>query len=593
MKHPKVDLRSVNSLLTEKFFVPSYQRGYRWTEVQVTDLLDDLWEFQKDSGGKGAGQFYCLQPLVIKARDNGSWEVVDGQQRLTTIFLILAAQKQRVELLLGKKSFELSFETRATTSESFLKDIDPERAGENIDFFHISRAYEAIKAWFDSRDGSESVRLIQTLLNNDEVGKNTQVIWYELPGTENSIEAFTRLNIGKIPLTNSELIRALFLRSENFRMNTRDLQQLRIAQEWDLIEKTLQVSDFWYFLQSGQNTPANRIEYLFDLMVRDSGADGGDSTDIYRSFHYFNGLLKSGNTSAEQEWLKVKQLFMMLEEWFRDRVLYHLTGFLIHVGVSITELRREALQLPKSEFDRYLRQRIYRELFGTILNMDEGETLDAVIEQKLSDVDYGDSKQLLRSVLLLFNIATLLENERSNLRFPFDSFKTEDWDIEHVSSVESARPDRPDAQKRWLEGVKNCYAETGEKEELRGRMESVIASTPFNKDGFDQIYDEVLAYCGESESGYADNRIENLTLLDQSTNRSYKNAVFPVKRHRILSLDRSGTFVPLCTRNVFLKCYSQELEEMLRWGSNDKRDYRRQISTILAGFFQKTETLKF
>jgi hypothetical protein len=593
MSNPKVALKSVNDLLKERFFIPSYQRGYRWTEIQVTDLLNDLWEFQAQSDKMEKSGFYCLQPLVIKTKPDGSWEVVDGQQRLTTIYLILTCHQQMVELALGKKPFALSFETRAETSGSFLKDINPARSDENIDFYYISKAYEAIKAWFDKRDPTHKVRLLQTLLNDDEVGRNVKVIWYELAESEVSTEAFTRLNLGKIPLTNAELIRALFLRSENFGLNTRDLQRLRIAQEWDLIEKSLQTDDFWYFIHSGQNPPANRIEYLFELMVDEAQPDKQQLGDPYRSFHFYNALLRQtekNGQQADQEWLNLKQFFMMLEEWFHNRSLYHLTGFLIHVGVSVGELRHEALQLPKSSFDRFLRQRIYRELFGDSGSADKDDTLKSLLEQKLAEMDYAGSKQNLRSVLLLFNIATLLENDKSNLRFPFDSFKQEDWDIEHVSSVDSDKPDRTDTQKHWLEGVLKSYSDINDDETGKPQIEAVLASSPFDKAGFDKIYDQLLTQFGEQESSEADHRIENLTLLDQATNRSYKNAIFPVKRSRILSLDRSGTFVPLCTRNIFLKCYSKKLDRMLCWNKSDKEDYRLKIISILADFFRDCET---
>ncbi|MEI6604338.1 MAG: DUF262 domain-containing protein [Verrucomicrobiota bacterium] len=590
MSDSNVTLKSVNDLLTTNFFIPSYQRGYRWSEVQVTDLLNDLWEFQGQSNKMESSGFYCLQPLVVKMKENGSCEVVDGQQRLTTIFLILTYLKPTVEVL-GKSPFSLSFETRSETCETFLKDINLARSDENIDFHHISNAYKAIGLWFEKRDGSHKIRLLQTLLNDDEVGRNVKVIWYELPKTEDAIEAFTRLNIGKIPLTNSELIRALFLRSDNFGLNTRELQQLRIAQEWDLIEKTLQTSDFWYFIHSGQNTPANRIEYLFELMVDEAQPDTMYSGDPYRSFHYYNGLLKSRETLPEQEWLNLKQFHMMLEEWFHDRTLYHLTGFLIHIGVSITELRREALKRPKSSFAKFLRQRIFCELFGKSNITDEDDTLAALIGQKLTEMYYGSSKPRLRSVLLLFNIATLFENDLSNLRFPFDSFKQENWDIEHISSVDSDKPDRPDSQKEWLRTVLLCYSDISGDSAWLPQIEAVLSSSPFDKAGFDKIYDQILKQYGEEESSEADHQIENLTLLDQSTNRSYKNAVFPVKRHRILSLDRSGTFVPLCTRNIFLKCYSRKLDDMLRWNKGDKLDYRNQIIATLAAFFHNLEIL--
>ena len=60
------------------YWIPKYQRGYRWTEVQVVQLLDDIWDFilSKRSG------FYCLQPVVIRPRSEGEYEVIDGQQRI-------------------------------------------------------------------------------------------------------------------------------------------------------------------------------------------------------------------------------------------------------------------------------------------------------------------------------------------------------------------------------------------------------------------------------------------------------------------------------------------------------------------------------
>lgn len=45
MSENAIELKSVKDILGMKFFIPSYQRGYRWTEQQVIDLLDDIWEF--------------------------------------------------------------------------------------------------------------------------------------------------------------------------------------------------------------------------------------------------------------------------------------------------------------------------------------------------------------------------------------------------------------------------------------------------------------------------------------------------------------------------------------------------------------------
>ncbi len=218
MSESSICLKSVSSLLTDeegnptRFWIPSYQRGYRWTPRQVTQLLDDIWDFVQNSEGGPRTAFYCLQPLVINRLDDGRCEVVDGQQRLTTIHIILTFLNDIVSIL-GKNRFIISFETRAESSGKFLLDIDLGRAGENIDFWHICAAYEAVAAWFAGRDGSHKLKFVQGLLNDDEAGRNVKVIWFELADADNPVDAFTRLNVGKIPLTNDELVRALFTKA--------------------------------------------------------------------------------------------------------------------------------------------------------------------------------------------------------------------------------------------------------------------------------------------------------------------------------------------------------------------------------------------
>ena len=136
------------------------------------------------------------------------FEVVDGQQRLTTIFIILTYLKD-IAAMLGKARFRLSFETRGEANEPFLETIDLVRADENVDFFHICQAYRAVESWFQNRDAMHKLKLLQPLLNDDEAGRNVKVIWFQLADSDNPVDAFTRLNVGKIPLTNDELIRAL------------------------------------------------------------------------------------------------------------------------------------------------------------------------------------------------------------------------------------------------------------------------------------------------------------------------------------------------------------------------------------------------
>jgi len=102
---------------------------------------------------------------------------------------------------------------------------------------------------------------------------------------------------------------------------------------------------------------------------------------------------------------------------------------------------------------------------------------------------------------------------------------------------------------------------------------------------FDPVYISVLKHFQEVDDSEADNGLFNLALLDKGTNRSYKNAVFAVKRNRILDLDRDGVFVPLCTRNVFLKCYNPQVDHVMFWTERDQDGYRLAMIDALHAFF--------
>lgn len=577
----QLSLRPISDLLSERFVIPSYQRGYRWTKRQVIELLDDIWEFQAlaDAGG---GAFYCLQPVVVKRHvGSGDWELVDGQQRLTTIHLILTFLRDLMRAL-GQDLFRLTYETRKD-SEAFLQQIDPAQADKNIDYFHICSAYAAIEHWFEGRHGSHRMKVLQALVNDEKAGKNVKVIWYELPETQAAIPAFTRLNVGKIPLTNSELVRALFLRSGNFATSAATQEQLRIAQEWDAIEKVLQSDEFWYFMHSGVRIPQNRVEYIFDLHARVEGwrAEPGDP---YSTFHFFHHRLQAEKRSTDSEWLRVKQSFMSLEEWFGDRVLYHLVGYLIHEGELIQELQALAQGTAKSTFRAKLRDRIAQKI-GISCDFANPPAMRATIDAHLADLEYGRDSRQIKAILLLFNVATLLANPRSNLRFPFDAFKKEAWDIEHVKAVASHPPKTAGAQRLWLENVAGYFEHSPDDQDLNIRIRNLLAEEGDDGQAFGTLYDEILQRVGEDNDSDVDNGIGNLALLDKGTNRAYKNAIFLVKRRWILDLDEAGTFVPLCTRNVFLKCYSKDITNMLFWSAHDADSYQAEIASTLSRFF--------
>ena len=596
MNHSDLCLKPIHELLIDEhgnptqFWIPAYQRGYRWKPLQVTQLLEDIREFSKRPNPQPE-EFYCLQPLVIKATEQGRFEVVDGQQRLTTVLLILRHFNERQTEKFRFPVFNLDYETRPQLL-SFLDAPSKAGADSNVDYYYLFDAINTIEEWF-SKHFHEVDEIKLALLNK------TRVIWFELAAQDNAVDAFTRLNVGKIALTDDELIRALFLKRNDTTENEIDAQQLRIAYEWDQLEKALQADDFWYFLSNQQGRAQNRIGLLFELVAKTDGMDNDADQDEHSIFHAYSKKLKVYGATAK-EWLRIKQTFMMLEEWFEERKLYHIVGFLIHQDMDVAIICKLSLETTKSAFERKLRKEVFARTFShEDLDTFTPEALHQCISDGLEELEYGRHTSKIRSLLLLFNLATLLDSPRSNLRFQFDSFKNGEWDIEHVRSIASSRPMRLHDQLSWL-NLCAGYLEAQNSEEQATQINQLLkginafikqSKKADSNEAFEALYKKLLAFFQENDEAPTDNGISNLTLLDKATNRSYKNAVFAVKRKAVLALDQSGIFVPLCTRNVFLKCYSPQVDNVMFWSKNDREAYLAEITRALVGFFSATREI--
>lgn len=623
---PTISMKSVYDLQGYHFLIPSYQRGYRWTKNQVVNLLEDIEKFHHDSakaqtftreGNKQAYKFYCLQPLVVKRHDEDNrtvWEVIDGQQRLTTILLIMRVLTQQLQAT-EVQPFHIDYATRREEIRNYLLTLNKSKSENSVDLFYMQAAVETIRTWFEERRQLK-LHWMQTLTNDSATGHNTRFIWYEIPETEDPIEVFTRLNVGKIQLTNSELVRALFLSKSRTNHNepTAISLQLHIAENWDSFEQQLQKNAFWYFFHNGTNTPTNRLEYLFEQITTDYISQMVAQPDwISEQHHIFQmysdrfGHNPDFHVTAKELWDEVRTLYFTLDEWFEDRSLYHLIGFLLHTGTSIQQLRLAARLRDKKDFRKYLLNEISTSIFdAAVTSADLRNQITAFV----NDYSYHSKRKILRDILLLFNIATLLENEKSNIKFPFDSFKLQQWDIEHIKAVADDMPDRVEHQRNWVRQVlmlcsknrafrvklvearllQQYIDETTvdfDESDMTRIFTEITASTTINfSDFFQDFFNGVIGLFEETASESADT-LQNLTLLDQNTNRSYQNNPYPVKRERILELDRGGTYVPLCTRNVFLKAYSGSLDEMLVWSDKDQEDYETTIIETLVRFFEK------
>ncbi len=330
------NIKSIGELLEYKFIIPSYQRGYRWGKEEVEDLLDDIQDFV-DRKDKQENDFYCLQPLeVVKKDDNDDncYRVVDGQQRLTTIYLIL---KFLDEEKLKQKNDFISYETKNNNLNlnEILKNIQNSNINyETADTFCITQSYSIIKDWFEKEE-KENKNFDKEKFK-EKLLENTKVIWYELEDKTKEQESFENLNRGKIPLTSAELLKgALFLYLP-------DEDKKLLGTEWDNIEHTLQNKELWGFVSDDCNEEnKNHIELLFDifLFLRKKKEykkieKNKENPWLYKELHK---ELKDNDKNKlkdnyQELWNKIKDYNRKIEDWFKDRGLYHLIGYLRYLS---------------------------------------------------------------------------------------------------------------------------------------------------------------------------------------------------------------------------------------------------------------------
>ncbi len=658
----ELELRCVREFVHERFVVPSYQRGYRWTEVEVHALLDDILDFVRTEN-LTRESFYCLQPVVVLRVGGvggvgGVCHVIDGQQRLTTLRLLLTFLKS-LGPLVDVEPYSIEYDSRPAEHSKYLDNPSGIEGSLNIDLHHFKAAYRAIESWFEKKTTGAKLEVISAILNSKEDGKNVKVIWYELDKSEPPIDVFVRLNIGKIRLTNAELIRALLLNGKHFRKKASDtgsgeallsaenFRPYEIAQEWDAIERDLQSDRYWHFLQGVNAPPPSRIELIFELLVRMQNIPIPDQE--YGVFFAYSALTAReslggrGVVNAGALWWQVKRLAMRLDEWFRDRRMYHLVGCLVSLASAaavdkkggspraaavsvLVDALRASEQRPRAVVRAELRNLIRARLFGPELSphTSEADLSDAVTNALESDeFEYSDtSRGRIRSLLLTFNVATHLRNVKSNLFFPFDAFQdpSQSWDIEHIRATMDRMPHRPDDQKAWLQtaqeylvglGGDGDAVTEGWAKEFSPEADKLLGAATFDNKAFEALYRRSLVAFGgadhaeaadpgapgssvegaapvaESDDGDGAS-VYNLALLDSGTNRGIKHSLFPIKRRLVLKREHDGLFVPVCTRNVFLKYYTQQMgqvKNMLYWNNDDRKAYGNAMVATLTHFF--------
>lgn len=610
----KIDQFTISSLCTEKidnshtetrqFLIPSYQRGYRWSEIQVNALLNDVYDFYESRTDARAK--YCLQPIVVtRASDDTSWEVIDGQQRLTTLWLIL-------KYLNEEDVFSLSFESRKDIT-SFMNEliITKQYSHDTPELHFLSEAYRCIETWFEKQ--KETTRGIKRLMGNT-LANEVNIIWYDIESTDRkkNIAVFNNLNDGKIPLTDAELVKALILSKLKGKYEGRELEMRKaeIMASWCKMECELRRPDKWNFLMGeAKKEYSSRIELLFDL-IAENLTDKGN----YTTFIWFEKQINVRNAecnricqeaeNAERIWKQIENAFAIVNSWFCETdtvtqpVIYHYVGYLLSRNhKKIDELFKNASSMGKKEFIGYLKKVIVK------IVVDGGE---------LSELSYDKSSHAVHNILLLFNVLTCLKISRGPYnRFPFDRYreitfeKSNSWSLEHVHAQNSEDPIKTaDAARIWIDDVLRALkgVETvcvDDEENSNGKnipltdtleeLKVMSGHADFDMERFDSLKTKLE----RTFNGETIHDLCNMALISKKDNSALNKSIFPVKRAKIIELEKAGKFIPPCTKNVFLKFYSNSANQPFYWGMDDQRSYFNEIERVINNFITNSNEYQF
>lgn len=547
-------------------WVPDYQRGYRWT-TQVGTLLEDICSHIREPSDEP----YYLQPVVVQLDRDGKCWLVDGQQRLTTLFLVWQYMNNK-DLPTSGAPYCMHYDTRPDTAD-YLRDPDPQHKQKTIDFFHIHGAYEQIREWFETAAADGDLEGFAERVEK-VLREQVQVIWYEAPTDIDGAELFARLNVGRIPLTSAELVKALLLsRIEG------DDRIAETAAEWDAIERDLSDPELWAFLTGTDGSEdATRIDLLLDT-IADSMPDQARSTDRdpYRTFGVLRACIESSPSSPSEFWDRVVGRYSRLRAWCDDRSLFHKIGFL-----AATEPRRRPSSRPRpllSDLIKFAESHTRGE-FDDELTRRIRERLN-LSEQELRELSYDDDDKA-KLVLLLMNVETMRRRDDPGERFSFRMYARETWSLEHIQ----ARHEETwtDEQRRqFLHGHQETITQLDEAC-LSTRIEEALGATNVPSDELRRLADEVTDRISKTADVDVDDlsSIGNLALLARRDNSAFNNRAFADKRRRLLRREQRDSYIPICTRDAFLKVYTVTEEPQLRlWNHHDLKDYVDKIVDTL------------
>ncbi|MCK9321569.1 MAG: DUF262 domain-containing protein [Bacteroidales bacterium] len=564
--------------------IPEYQRGYKWNAIKIEQLLNDIDKFNSNGNDE---RFYCIQNITIVEKEigiNKFYNVVDGQQRLTTLMILLSYLGQS-ELVKGKIKYSVRPDTdnfiklyiienkiNYSNWEDFLNDNTKslEIADYNHqDIYYIFNAYKTIKNWFENRNKEQ---ITDKLLNN------VKLIVNKLDKGTKEQELFMNLNTGQVSLDGADLVRAMLITNvakeeiigkldETKNIVRLNEKRVRIGLEIDEISawwSQAEVREYFKWLNKIKVPDSESIQfdsniYHIDLLYKLFIAKKGENEIKLRDFEYgtyFNLLSE------------IIHLHRTIKDWYQDCEIYHFIGYIMnHTDISFKTI------WDKWE-NSYTRENFTNELKEKV----KGTFIDSINQINKIDEDWFENNNLYKT-LIICDIIQIINSQKTENRLHFldaPFFNPNKEDIEHIfpQTPIGQRNTTPDDFKSYISLLKNID-------------DTLLIDEP-NWDNSEEV-EQVKNKINNSLRGKINiNSIGNLCLLNNKVNRSFGNDFFTKKRFTIIRNTKFGKHIRPHTLNCFDKSFYKKSSEgdYDVWTNEDIKVNAEYIKTQIISFFQ-------
>lgn len=566
------------------YYIGPYQRGYKWKSKTIHDqvpvLLLDLYDaFLKSKLKQGTTEYYLQYITVKRTLNNGgfTFEVIDGQQRLTTIsllFNVLEKYFDEENLARSNGRYLLEYSKYSGTGNNIFDLIfdlvddansDIEKV-EQQDKYYLFHALIKIRSFFKLLKGHkpELFKEFLIFINND-----VKIILNKEDEFTSAEEVFSSLNANKVPLTNAYLIKGLLLTKasristiEGQKKHFKEILDARslMAKTWDEMHSWFSRPDVskYYFRNenAGMDAALGLIEHKqneeqenFISSFRESLEKSSNKFDNqYELFNQFHERTIT-NFDAIEYLNKIKHLYKRLRNWYEDNKWYNLIGFYLHTDGSIKSILSKSQMQLKKTLNSHINKQI------TYLVKENGIQTEKDISLLRYDNNPGKRIHKILLALSVFPEGVDRENE-SKYRFDFYNYANEGWSLEHIFPQNPDQEDLDYAEdKEWV--IAQCK---------KNNKQDIISK--INKG--EVLSSQELSFIYESFPDV--NILGNMALLSSSVNSALSNGLFNTKRKILITKINTGSFVPKHTIDVFSKMLEAKIDE-----NNEKFEFNQDI----------------